>query len=424
MQNRESAVFKAIESLAGLGAILTPTRQRYAWFAGTALWAAWCVSLLIGPGPYDSAGQIVGADFMQYYASGHALREGHSALLYDFAYFEDLEIRLMGEDIGPPFFYFITPPFLAWLFVPFSYLPYPAAFALWSALGIALLVVGMGVLDPARRWTNVLWALTWFPVFAALTFGQNALLSFGVFVLVYWLWQKDQRFLAGVALALIMYKPQLSLGIGLLWLLRIRQDWPALVGVCAGTLGLGLASLYFLPEATREYMRFAVEDLPTMSWGEGFPLWHAHSLRAFFLLLNPYAPIISEGLALGLAGLGTLLLSWAILRNPSDKPILFSLAICLTVWITPHAMIYDWSPLLIPAVLLWRAVPDQRGLWRVLFALVWIASFVAGPLVVAQRFVVPIALQVTVPVLAIALLAMLVVVWNERFNETLTPDPA
>lgn len=385
---------------------LTPERSRYALAAGVALWVAWGISAVLGPGVFDLSGQLIGADFMQYYAGGHALLAGESARLYDFAYFEQLEIQLVGDQVGPPYFYFITPPFLAWLFVPLSLLPYLLAFAIWSAAGLGLLGLGLGWLDPERRWISLAWALAWFPVFASVSFGQNALLSFGVLALVYLLWRQDRRFLAGLALSLIMYKPQLSLGVGLLWLLGARRDWPALVGVSLGSLSLAIASFAFLPEASHEYVRFATEDLPTMSWGEGFPLWHAHSLRGFWLLLLPFSPVLCEVLTFALAAGGVLVFVRARALNADNKSITYALAIVLTLWITPHAMIYDWSLLLIPAVLLWRERPQDRPLWRVLFALIWITTFIAGPLVIGQQKVLPFALQVTLPALAFAALLM------------------
>ena len=83
----------------------------------------------------------------------------------------------------------------------------------------------------------------------------------------------------------------------------------------------------------------------------------------------------------------------------------FSAAVLLTLWISPYAMVYDWSILLIPATLLWRHVPTDQPRWRVLFAAVWLVSLVSGPLVRGQLAVVPIAVQVSVPVLAVVVVA-------------------
>jgi hypothetical protein len=66
-------------------------------------------------------------------------------------------------------------------------------------------------------------------------------------------------------------------------------------------------------------------------------------------------------------------------------------------------MIYDWTILLIPAVLFWEKRPACRGLWKVLFALIWAATFLGGPMTLAQLKILPFAVQVSIPVLMFAL---------------------
>ena len=66
-------------------------------------------------------------------------------------------------------------------------------------------------------------------------------------------------------------------------------------------------------------------------------------------------------------------------------------------------MIYDWTILLIPAILFWEKRPDFRKLWKVLFALIWAATFLSGPLTFAQLKILHVAMQVSIPVLAFAL---------------------
>jgi hypothetical protein len=143
--------------------------------------------------------------------------------------------------------------------------------------------------------------------------------------------------------------------------------------------------------------------LPGILRQEGFPLWHAHTPRAFWILLMPGQPSVGEALALLSTGMGIVvfILFWRKLR--CEPALLFAGAICLTLWITPHAMIYDWTILLIPAILFWEKRPDCRGLWKVLFALIWVVTFLSGPLTLAQSKILPFAVQVSIPVLTFAL---------------------
>ena len=376
---------------------LNPARLAYAWLAGGALWLAWFLSLLFGAGKFDLAGQVVGTDYVQFYAAGSTVQKGESARLYNFEYQKKLEQDIVGGTISGHHA-FITPPFFAWVFVPFSLLPYMWSFAIWSLLGLACLWMSLhwaGAAQPGR-WFG--WALTWFPVFASISFGQNSLLSLGVLSLTYLLWLRERRWLAGLACSLVLYKPQLVLGVGFLWLLEWRRDWKALAGLAVG--GSLLAGLCFvlLPESSRFYMDLSRNVLPGILRQEGFPLWHAHTPRAFWLLLMPGQPSLGETLALLSTVLGIVIyfFYWRKLRR--EPTLQFAGAVCLTLWTTPHAMIYDWTILLIPAILFWEKRPNCRGLWKVLFALIWVATFLSGPLTLAQSKILPFAVQVSIPV--------------------------
>jgi hypothetical protein len=245
-------------------------------------------------------------------------------------------------------------------------------------------------------------ALTWFPVFASVSFGQNALLSLFILSSVYLLWKADRRFLAGLVLGLLMYKPQLTLGVALLWLLRYRRDWPALAGLSLSTLTLAALSFGFLPKASWAYVHFARNVLPDLPAWQNFPIWHLHTVRGFWRMLLPF-DVISDVLTLVCAALG-LWAYWRLVKsNNLSKPLAFSAAICLTIWITPHAMIYDWVVLLIPAILLWIEIPTRRDELEVLYTLIWISTLMGTPLVLLQRRIAGFAVRVSIPVLAFSL---------------------
>jgi hypothetical protein len=63
---------------------LYPNRLAYAWLAGGALWFGWFLSLLHGAGKFDLAGQVVGTDYVQFYAADSTVQRGEGARLYDF----------------------------------------------------------------------------------------------------------------------------------------------------------------------------------------------------------------------------------------------------------------------------------------------------------------------------------------------------
>ena len=381
-----------------LDRLLTPRRLSYAWIAGGVLWFAWLLSLILGAGNFDLAGHAIGTDYIQFYTAGATLREGQSASLYDFAFQSQMEQAIAGPALTS-FHAFITPPFLAWLFVPLSYLPYTWSFITWSLFSLLCLWLSLRLMAAPRPRKSFLWALTWFPVFATISFGQNSLLSLLIFSLTYWLWRKDKHLAAGLVSSLLLFKPQLILGLGLLWLFEWRKSWKSLLGLLLGGAVLAGLSFWLLPDASRAYVQLSRSFLPGMIYQEQFPLIHMHSLRGFFALLSAGNRWLTEGLSmlLSILGVAAFYFFWRDQRQHAD--VLFAAVICLTLWITPHAMIYDWSILIIPAILLLRAIPAMKSLWRSIFALIWIASFLSTPLTMAQLKILPVAIQISVPVL-------------------------
>ncbi len=380
---------------------LTPRRLSYAWLAGGVLWLAWLGSVLLGPGNLDLAGQPVGTDFLEFYAAGKTLLRGESARLYDMEYQARLQQEIIGPGLGA-YYAFITPPFFAVPFVPLALLPYGLAFALWGLGGLAALWAGLRLLG-LRSSRPFLWALTGFPVFAAVSYGQNSLLSLLLLALTYRLWRDGRPWVAGLALAGLMYKPQLTLGVVLLWLVGGWEGWKALAGWMLGSASLALLCVVAWPEASAAYLHFARTVLPDLPNWQEFPIWHLHTVRGFWRMLIPEWPLLGDALALLLAGLGVMEGYRFWRRHRSSVPLTFAAAVALTLWITPHAMIYDWAVLLIPAVLFWEEVPERRGEWRALYALVWLATFLGGPLTYGQWRLLHRAVQVTVPVLGFVL---------------------
>lgn len=384
--------------------LLTPRRLSYAWIVGGILWMGWLISTLLGPGNVDLAGQVVGADYLQFYTAGYTLRQGESARLYDIEYQNQVQRELVGPRLQD-YHAFITPPFLAWLFVPLSTLPYGLSFATWSVAGLLGLWASLRLLGVARPWRALAWSLTWLPVFTAISFGQNSLLSLLVLSLTCWLWLRERRWAAGLACSLLMYKPQLALGVAVLWLLEWRRDLAALLGLALGSGLWAFLSFWLLPAASSAYVEFARTTLPNLPTWFDFPIWHLYTVRGFWRLLLPHYELLADGLWLLLSFLGLLGFVRFWRRYRQQHALLFAGAIGLTLWVTPHAMIYDWVLLLIPALLLWQHRPQMREGWRTLYAWLWLASFVSSQLTHLQLQVLPqgVALQISVPTLLLAL---------------------
>jgi hypothetical protein len=204
---------------------------------------------------------------------------------------------------------------------------------------------------------------------------------------------------------LILFKPQLIIGLAILWLLRWRKDWQAILGVLTGGIILSGITYILLPDASINYLRLAIKFLPNMIYTDQFPLYHLHALRGFLLLLFPDQNTLVELVALLATGFATVFLIRFVLKQGESPAASYAAAIAFTILVTPHAMIYDWALLLVPAILLWKTFPQHQAYWKVIFATIWLLTLLSGPLTYLQLQVLPVAFQISVPGLIFVLIS-------------------
>ena len=161
--------------------------MKYAWLIGGAVWFAWFVSISFGTSNYDLAGQPLGGDYIDFHAAGVTINRGESDLLYDFDYQRLLQLEILGGEFSEPDVYYalITPPHYSFPFIFLSRFPYKVSFILWSLLGLGFIFASILLTETEDPKRVFLWSLSYFPIFAAISYGQNSLLSLGLFSLVY-----------------------------------------------------------------------------------------------------------------------------------------------------------------------------------------------------------------------------------------------
>jgi len=108
--------------------------------------------------------------------------------------------------------YFVNPPPLAWIVAPLTALPEPAAFALWSLIGLAAFIVAWAVASPftgLARITLLLVGLALWPIEESLHFGQPTLVLIALVAVAWQQTRLDRPVVAGALLAIaVMLKPQ------------------------------------------------------------------------------------------------------------------------------------------------------------------------------------------------------------------------
>jgi len=377
-------------------------RLIYVKIVTAAIWLTWLVSIASTGFQKDAEGHSIGTDHVAFYSAARLVYEGRGVLMYDYHFLAQYQPRLTDHDGGFLDAY-RNPPFYALLYVPSAMLPYIWSFWIWTAISLALLGLGIGWLNSEHRFSAFLLSLSFFPISSVFGFGQNSLLSFGILCLCFRFLDRGYRFWAGVIAGFVLYKPQLLLGLGLWWLLSIRRYWPCFMGLGVTSLFWAVLSVLFVPEETRLF----IAKMKEIAEYDCFMFWNMHNPRGFGVLIAYDDKEV--GKIVGLIALFAAVVFFGFFwrKHRGEPAVMFAVAIFLTLWASPHTMIYEWSLAIIPAVLLWERVPEKRDDWRLIFALAWIALMISTPI---ARFLFEStqdahghgwAIQLSVPVLGI-----------------------
>ncbi|HEY4912644.1 MAG TPA: glycosyltransferase family 87 protein [Candidatus Dormibacteraeota bacterium] len=236
------------------------------------LWAA--AGLLVGviliafdlwkAAPTYIARYYVVNDFRLVYAAATVgLRSGYGHL-YDLGA-QKLAIEGLGEGFNPQ--PFISPPPLAWLVTPLLALPFEAALVVWTVLLLSALVWTWYLLAPGTRLAraaHLALLLGVFPVAFGVMVGQPGAWVAAAVATAWWLMRHDRPVWAGVALSLLVLKPQLALLVPLCLLVsghaRTFGAW------LVATLFIGLVALALLGPDGVAGLRDVLAQTQTPAW--------------------------------------------------------------------------------------------------------------------------------------------------------------
>ena len=328
----------------------------FAAIAGGIVWLAWLVGCAFGAtagdvnnirfgfGETDAAGTVIGMDHMAFYAPAKRIREGRGGEIYDLVLTSEHQAGILdGPGFEGKLEAFRNPPFFSLLFVPTAGLPYLASVWIWTGLSFVAYALAARLLAPGWSPRAGLWGLTFLPAFMAIGYGQSSLLSLLIFAVIHRLLAAGKPTVAGLVAALLWFKPPLLIGLIAWWLLDWRRYWPALIALgCGGSLVFTL-TVPLIPDAWHGF----VVSLGGNAAFDSFDWWKAHSARAFWrLLLTPDAAPWPNLLWLGTAAASGVWFIRLWKRNRDCMPLVYAAAITLTLFASPHVMIYDWAVLL------------------------------------------------------------------------------
>jgi hypothetical protein len=335
-----------------------------------------------------------GGDFLSFYAAGHLVRT-NAGSLYDVAVQAAAQRALypgtLEHATGYP-----LPVFAAWLFAPLSALPFAAAYAVWTAINLALLAAIVAVLArelrglPALPRRAFLAAVaTSMPVVANIVFGQVDFIILAA-MLGAWILLRDGRSgWAGVVLAAVLLKPQFLIGV--LPMLLLARQWRALAALCGmGSALLVLPALLTGPELLANNVRY-LAHYP----GAGSDLQVNAAMMSNWRGLvvsvtgNDNTWLWAPGLAvIAFVALALCVSPWRK-GSGTASPQAYALAVMLPLLVSPHLHTQSLALLFVPVALALRgrygsaatrnAEEDQRvasmllGLHATLFAC-WLST--------------------------------------------------
>ncbi len=298
------------------------------------------------------------SDFAIYYCAGTMVRHGFGRQLYD----ETIQFKVQREfspdvSIRLAALPYNHPPFEALLFLPFAYLSYPLAFALWNLANLAMLVALPFLLRPhlpqLRDYSWPLWglaSLAFFPIFVALLQGQDAILLLLLYALGFVCLKKNRDGIAGMWLALGLFKPHLVLPFVLLLLVQGKKK--LLYGFLPTAAAMLLVSIVIVGgEGMLLYPRYVLHLESTMARGAIVPS-NMPNLRGVVYVLWRGGSSVNVTF---LVSAGVFLFAlWQCRHVPSKNlvDLKFCLAMVATLLISYHLLSYDLSLLLLPLFLL------------------------------------------------------------------------
>src|SRR5262249_19523280 len=190
--------------------------------------------------------QSGGADLRLLYTGAYMVRTGHGSQLYDYASQKSFQDSLVSvRSIPIPFTH---PPFESLIFVPFSYLSYPAAFICWLVVNLLMLVFcffllkpELEKLEPVWKWLPQALFIGFIPLSVTMMQGQDSILLLLLLSLAFRGAETKREFSAGLITGLGVFRFQITLPIAILFLVWRRLRFGA--GFAISAISCFLCSL-------------------------------------------------------------------------------------------------------------------------------------------------------------------------------------
>src|SRR6266852_126468 len=310
------------------------------WLVAAAVAAFWSAAYDVQQWVGEFRRDAVHVDFATFYIAAEAgVRNGWSSMYTT----TTLQSLATTHGLAPDYIssaqLFVNPPLFAWLVVPLTVLPIPAAYLAWTVVSLAAPYTGLGKL------TLLLIALAIWPVLNAFFYGQPSMVIVGLAATAWWLAARGNPIWAGVALAFATaLKPQAVFLVPLAILVsgryRLFASWAV---TCAVIASITVAALGSTGLANWWHALSFLQSNST----------HSHVTWAYVFGQGPIAYALE-----GLQGVAALVIAW---RRRAHLEVVFAAGIAGSLASGFHLHAPDYVSLVLAAWLVLRAAPP---LWH------------------------------------------------------------
>jgi arabinofuranan 3-O-arabinosyltransferase len=296
---------------------------------------------------YDPNGLGIPTDFVNVWAAGRLVLDGHPAHAYDWDIQKQVELALLGQDFIGYFAWHYPPPFL-FVASMLAQFPYSVAFIGWVSVSFLPYLAVMRAI--VGRPFGLMLAAAFPMVFNNTLVGQNGFLTAALIGGTLYL-LPVRPVLAGVCLGLLTYKPQYGLLFPIV--LIAASQWT--VFFTAGLVGAAMAFASWLAFGTESWQAF-FHWMPMFSQAfltEGKATWW--KLQSIFSLVRYlggteylawiFQWVLTASVAVVLA------LMW---RSRVSYPLKAAALAAGTLLTTPYLFMYDMMVLAVPVAFMVR----------------------------------------------------------------------
>jgi arabinofuranan 3-O-arabinosyltransferase len=296
---------------------------------------------------YDPSGLGIPTDFVNVWAAGRLVLDGHPALAYDWDVQKQVEVAELGQSFFGNFAWHYPPPFL-FVAAFLAQFPYAVAFIGWMSVSLVPYLAMMRAI--VGRPFGLMLAVAFPMVLNNTLVGQNGFLTAaligGTLYLI-----PVRPVLAGICLGLLSYKPQY----GLLFPIALIAASQWTVFCTAGITAVAMALASWLAFGTESWQAF-FHWMPMFSQAfltEGRATWG--KMQSIFALVRFFGGTEQLAWIFQWVMSGTVAVVLALMWRSKLRYSLKAAALATgTLLITPYLFMYDMMVLAVPVALLVR----------------------------------------------------------------------